>query len=174
MLPIDLETGGKHYAFLGRAGEDVATRLWASIEPIGVVERASTQAQDIRKSLEIEAEGRAAPAAEVQRYALPATIRLVLVGPRSRSGEDDIFLLKDWLDQVRRSCKSGTRVRLFIVLSSLTYRNGHLSLDAERRQTHRPRAIVIGQLRQAVPLVSLPSLTQSSVHLHRAHACHLS
>jgi hypothetical protein len=112
MLPIDLETGGQHYAFLGRAGEDVAARLWASIEPIGIVERASTQAQDIRKSLEIEAEGRAAPAAEVQRDALPATIRLVLVGPRSRSGEDDIFLLKDWLDQVRRSCKPLAEIQI--------------------------------------------------------------
>ena len=45
---------GKYDAPLGRAREDEAALALAAIEPIGVVERAAAQSEDVRKPLQIE------------------------------------------------------------------------------------------------------------------------
>jgi len=54
MRLMEVHTWGKYDAPLGRAREDEAALALAAIEPIGVVERAAAQSEDVRKPLQIE------------------------------------------------------------------------------------------------------------------------
>jgi hypothetical protein len=62
---IQLQPRRQDYALLSRTCEDVATLLFAAIEPIRVIEGAAAQPQDVWKPFQIEANGRPASAAEV-------------------------------------------------------------------------------------------------------------
>ena len=66
VLLVDARARRQHDADLRRAREDMPASRGASLEPVGVVERAAAQSQDVRKSLQIQIERGAACAAEVQ------------------------------------------------------------------------------------------------------------
>ena len=93
----------QHYALLRRAGEDVATLALAAIKPVGIVERASAQPQNVREPLQIQADRRTTPSAKIQGDALVTGVRSVIIGLRPCSGENDILSSENWLDKEGRS-----------------------------------------------------------------------
>ena len=99
VLAVGIQTGGQHYTVLRRAREDVATHSWASIKPIGIVERAPAQPEYVRKSFQVQIHRRAAPAAEIQGDALLAGIRSVIISFWDDSGEHDVLSLEYWFNQ---------------------------------------------------------------------------
>jgi hypothetical protein len=92
----------KHDTLLRRACEDVAACARISIEPVGIVERARANAEDVRKPFEVEIYGRSASAAEIYRDALVAGVRTMIVGFRSGAGERDVRPPEYGFDQIGR------------------------------------------------------------------------
>ena len=72
MLCKEIYTRRKDNAPLRRTDEDMAVCAPGKIEPIGIIERAAAYPQDVRKALQVEAERRRAPAAEIESDALAA------------------------------------------------------------------------------------------------------
>ena len=68
----------------------------------GIVERARAHANEARKSFEREMKRGSAVVAEVQRDALVAAVRAMVVGTRRGSTEDDILDSEDRFDEERR------------------------------------------------------------------------
>jgi len=105
MFAEGVETRRKHHTLLCRTRKDVAAFLRTAIKPVGVVERACAQTENVRKSFHIQIQCRPASAAEVQADAHLAGIRSVMIRAHGISGEDDVFSPEYRLDEKRGACE---------------------------------------------------------------------
>ena len=62
-----------------------------AVKPVGIVERAAAQAEDVGEALEIQEELGAAAATEIQRDALVARVGAVVIGFRGTAREHDVL-----------------------------------------------------------------------------------
>jgi len=90
----------------------------AAIKPAGVVEGATTQSQNVREPLQIQADCRATPAAEVHGDALVAGIGAMIIPLGGGTAENHILSFEDRFDE-----KGSTREAL--TERAMTDRNAH-------------------------------------------------
>jgi hypothetical protein len=80
----------------------MAAVLLAALEPIGIVERAAAESSDVRKALQIEADGRRASAAEIHCNALATGIGPMVIGFQWGSVEYHVLPSEDRFDKICR------------------------------------------------------------------------
>ena len=102
MFVVQAVACGQHDAVLRGAGEDVAAGICIAIEPVRIVERSAAQSENVGKTLKVEANGRGAFSAKMQRDALSAGIGPVLIGRGRRPDEYHMLPGEYRLDQIGR------------------------------------------------------------------------
>jgi hypothetical protein len=93
----------QYHAVLRRAYEDVPTSIGRAIEPVRIIERSAADAENVRKPLQIEADGRCAFFAKMQCYSLSARVRSVVIGLGPHAVEYDVVSLEYRFDQIGRA-----------------------------------------------------------------------
>jgi hypothetical protein len=93
----------QHHTVLRRAREDVPTDICAAIEPVRIIECSAAYAENVRKPLEIKADGRCTFTAKMQCYSLPARVRPVVISPRPHTVEYHVLSLEYRFNQIGRA-----------------------------------------------------------------------
>jgi hypothetical protein len=78
----------------------VPANFCIALEPIWIVECTAAYAENVRKSLEAEADGRRTFLAKVKCYTLSTRVRPVVVGLRGRAVQYYVLSLEYWFDQI--------------------------------------------------------------------------
>jgi hypothetical protein len=93
----------QYHAVLRRAYKDMLTRICGAIEPVWIIERSAAYAENVRKPLEIEADGRCTFFAKMQCHSLSASVRPVVIDSGPHAVEDDVLSLEYRFDQKGRA-----------------------------------------------------------------------